>query len=53
MKLKTISNFELEDFTKKHAIKLNGIFSKDDLPKPLPNGFYIVNLADESSPGTH
>ena len=39
-----LTNTELEDLCQSYNIEINGIFSKDKLPKPLKNGWYIVNL---------
>lgn len=49
----TLSNFDIENILKSMGLKLNGIFSKDDLPE-LQKGFYIVNLeAKNDGNGTH
>lgn len=48
-----LSNFDIEDILKKDGININGIYSKDVLPNPLDNGFYVVNLSDDDEGGTH
>ena len=47
------SNTELLDILKNDNIKINGVFAKDKLKKPLKDGFYIINLDDSDGPGTH
>jgi hypothetical protein len=58
------SNTELLDILKNNNIKINGVFAKDKLKKPLQDsknprraslkdGFYIVNLDNSDGPGTH
>ncbi len=54
MKLTETSNNELYVLANKMKIPLNGIFSKDQLPKKLNKGFYIVNMADHNrGTGSH
>jgi hypothetical protein len=47
------SNTELLDILKNDNIKINGVFAKDKLKKPLKDGFYIINLDNSDGPGTH
>jgi hypothetical protein len=49
-----LSNFDLEQLAKKYDVKLNAVSSKDTIPHPLENGWYIINLQNlgEGS-GTH
>jgi hypothetical protein len=48
------SNTELLDILKNNNIKINGVFAKDKLQKPLKDGFYIINLQDsDKGSGTH
>ena len=47
------SNTELLDILKNDNIKINGVFAKDQLKKPLKDGFYIINLDDSTGEGTH
>ena len=42
------SNFDLEDLAKKYDLPLVGIYSKDELPKKIQVGSYIVNLQDST-----
>ena len=50
---KPTSNVELEDLSKKLGIKLNGVFMKDELPQPIPDGNYILNLESSHQGGSH
>lgn len=48
------TNLDLINIIKKFNIKnFNGVYSKDQLKKPLKRGFYIINLADSVDEGTH
>ena len=47
------SNTELLDILKNDNIKINGVFAKDKLKKPLKDGYYIINLDDSTGEGTH
>jgi len=50
---KEISNFDILNILGKKNISINGIFSKDLLPK-LKKGFYIINLEkSDQGNGTH
>lgn len=51
--LKELSNFDILNILDKKNISINGIFSKDLLPK-LQKGFYIINLENHNEGnGTH
>lgn len=53
-KYKELSNYDIEKILSKKNIRINGIFSKDLLPKKLLNGFYIVNMQNShDGNGTH
>jgi hypothetical protein len=47
------SNTELLEILKKYNIKINGVFAKDQIKKPLKDGFYIINLDNSDGNGTH
>ena len=52
--LNTTSDIELLEILKNQNIKINGVFMKDELPKKLTKGFYIVNLQSSTEGnGTH
>jgi len=51
---KELSNYDIENILKNKQIRINGIFSKDKLPKQLSNGFYIINIQNsDDGDGTH
>lgn len=41
------TNFDLENEAYKHRLPLIGVFTKDQIPRVLRNGFYIINLQDD------
>ena len=47
------SNTELLEIIKKYNININGVFAKDQIKKPLKDGFYIINLDNSDGKGTH
>ena len=49
-----MNNFEIEDYYK-HQPLFHGVFSKNELPKKLKRGAYVVNMDDSDSikGGTH
>lgn len=47
------SDVELKEICKKLHIQLHGVFMKDELPKTLKNGNYIMNLDSSTGSGTH
>jgi len=53
MKYNITSNTELLDILKNYNININGVYAKDQLKKPLKDGFYIINLDDSDGKGTH
>ena len=47
---------QIEQILNKHHYKINGVYSKDKLPKNLKNGWYVVNLQSTNEgdkKGTH
>ena len=49
-----LNDIEIGDLCKDYDIKINGIHSKDKLPKELKNGWYIINLqSSNQGSGTH
>jgi len=52
MKNNELSNIQLNQLLK-DVNKFHGCYSKDQLPKIINDGFYIINLDDNSGPGTH
>ena len=55
MKSNSLSNIDITNILRAQGIEINGIFMKDELPKKLKKGFYVVNLASNSdnNGGTH
>ena len=47
------SNTELLEILKNYNININGVFAKDQIKKPLKDGFYIINLDNSDGNGTH
>jgi hypothetical protein len=48
------SNFDLEDLAQKYNLPLVGVYSKDELPKKIQVGSYIINLQDSTEgQGSH
>ena len=49
-----LSNIEIKKIVNRCGIKINGIYSKDELPSRLKKGFYIINLqSSNDGSGTH
>jgi hypothetical protein len=44
MKNNITSNIDLLEILKKANIKINGVYTKDQLKAPLKEGFYIINF---------
>ena len=47
-----LTNFELEMHYQDKP-RLNGVFSRDNLPKKIKDGAYIINLDEYTDVGTH
>lgn len=52
-KLTTLSDSDINSIAIKLKLKLQGIFMKDELPKNLNNGLYIINLENHNQGGSH
>lgn len=48
-----LSNFDIEDVLKSLKVPLVCCVSKDQLPKKMKSGSYVVNMADSDNEGTH
>ena len=48
----TLTNFEIQEYYKNES-RFNGVYSRDNLPKTIKNGAYIVNLDEYLDSGTH
>ena len=47
-----VTNFEIKEYYKNES-KYNGIYSRDNLPKTIKNGAYVVNLDEYADVGIH
>ena len=47
-----LRNLEIHKYYKKEP-RFNGVFSKNNLPKKIKDGTYIINLDEYANVGTH
>ena len=47
-----LTNFEIEKYFR-NELKFKGVFSRNNLPRVIEDGGYIVNLDDMGNSGTH
>ena len=47
-----LTNFEIEKYYE-HEPRFNGVFSRDNLPKKMRDGVYVINLDEYKEVGTH
>ena len=47
-----LTNFEIEKYYKNDP-KFNGVFWRNNLPKKIKDGAYIINLGEYTDVGTH
>ena len=47
-----LTNFEIQEYYKNEP-RFNGIYSRDNLPKTIKNGAYVINLDEYEAVGTH
>ena len=47
-----LTNFEIQKYYKNEP-RFNGIFSRNNLPKRIKDGAYIINLDEYADVGTH
>ncbi len=40
-----LNETQIKNILTRHGYKINGIYSKDQLPHFLENGWYIINMA--------
>ena len=49
-----LSNIQITQYMRaRMRSQFRGCYARNNIPKPLPNGYYVVNLDDEHNPGTH
>jgi hypothetical protein len=51
--MKCLTTDEIIDLCHRYNIKINGIICRDQLPKQLNEGWYILNMDKASGEGTH
>ena len=52
--MNALSNVDIIDILNKYNISIGGIYSKDKIPKLIPNTFYIINMQNsDAGNGTH
>ena len=47
-----LTNFEIKEYYQNEP-KFNGVYSRDNLPKTIKNGAYVINLEEYADVGTH
>ena len=47
-----LTNFEIQKYYENES-RFNGVFSKDNLPKKIEDGTYVINLEEHADTGTH
>ena len=47
-----LTNFELEMYYQNEP-RFNGVFSRNNLPKKIKDGVYLINLDEYADVGTH
>ena len=47
-----ITNFEIKEYYENES-RFNGAYSRDNLPKIIKNGAYVINLDEYADVGTH
>ena len=47
-----LTNFEIEAYYQNEA-RFNGVYYRDNLPKTIKSGVYVINLDEYSDIGTH
>ena len=47
-----LTNFEIQKYCK-NELRFNGVFSRNNLPKKIKDGAYIINLDKYADVGTH
>ena len=48
----SLTNFEIQEYSKNEP-RFNGVYSRDNLPKTIKNGAYVINLDEYADVGTH
>ena len=48
----TLTNFEMQEYYESEP-RFNGVYSRDNLPKTIKDGTYVINLDEYADVGTH
>ena len=48
----SLTNFEIQKYYDNES-RFNGVFSRDNLPKEIKDGAYVINLDEHADTGTH
>ena len=52
MKPHPLTNFELQKYYENES-RFNGVYSRNNLPKKIKDGAYVINLDEHEDTGTH
>ena len=52
MPLHPLKNFEIQNYYENEP-RSNGVFSRDNIPKKIKDGAYVINLDNYADVGTH
>ena len=47
-----LTNFEIQKYYK-NELRCNGVFSRNNSPKKIKDGAYVINLDEYAEEGTH
>ena len=48
-----LTNLEIQDYFKNESKLFNGAYSRNNLPKTMKKGAYVINLDEYKNTGTH
>ena len=52
MKPHPLTNFEIQKYYENEP-RFNGVYSRNNLPKKIKDGAYVINLDEHADTGTH
>ena len=52
MKPHPLTNFEIQKYYENES-RFNGVYSRNNLPKKIKDGAYVINLDEHADTGTH
>ena len=52
MKPHPLTNFEIQKYYENEP-RFNGVYSRNNLPKKIKDGAYVINLDEHKGTGTH